>query len=271
MSSNQHFIRTITAWIRVGPVLAGGLLLICATSASAQSTAIGHRLVKGNIAECDRRAQAAFVAQGYSIGTRGESYAYARRAPFQAGVECLPAADGNTWAALFVAANGVSGAATGDERSQLLRLIENPGLQRSANNPGNPGGAALKICGWTVSRAVHEKWQQLGGENGPLGCAVSDEKEAESSPSGTAGTTVWFNKPNSFIYHVTVGRHVGQVHAVNALIGEKFSELGGTGSWLGFPISDLISVPEGHRMNFEGGYIVWNRGTGRTAAYRSNP
>ena len=37
-----------------------------------------------------------------------------------------------------------------------------------------------------------------------------------------------------------------------------YQSLGGTGSWLGFPISDEYDVPGGRRSDFENGFVFWD-------------
>jgi uncharacterized protein with LGFP repeats len=292
MIRQQHFMKATSVAFRVLPLLLTGLLFAGtnAVGAQAPSTASGRYLVRGNLAECVRRAEGAFAAEGFRVNGRGESWAYGVRSPWQGGVTCLTAPEGNTWAAVFVAGSGVTAASAGEQRGRLISQLGNPtaasaGEQRgrlisqlgnptaaiSAAPTPNSGGSARKLCGWTVSLPVYDKWQQLGGENGILGCAISDEKEAQSSPSGSSGTVVLFNKAGGALYHITTGRNMGRVHAVSAVIGLKFSELGDTGSWLGFPVGDQVLVPQGFRSNFEGGYIVWNRSMGNATAYRNNP
>ncbi|MEK7866080.1 MAG: hypothetical protein AAB434_05310 [Planctomycetota bacterium] len=46
-----------------------------------------------------------------------------------------------------------------------------------------------------------------------------------------------------------------------------YQQGGGTGSWLGFPLSDEYAIQGGRRSDFEGGYVVWNATTGGTQAY----
>ena len=256
---------------RIGLVTGCALLAIATFADAQQAPALTHssRLLRGTRAECEQRAEAVFRAEGFTVGNTGQYWAMALRGPFHLDVDCLAAADGNTWATLFVAGNA-TGLAVEALRDRLIRAIESPVAPTSA--PGlipamNAGGDTRKLCGHTVSRAVFDKWQQMGGENGDLGCALGDERQAEGSPTGTVGTVVIFSKPGGAIYHATAGRHMGEVHEVQGLIGQKYAELGGSRSWLGFPISGETPHTAGRQSSFEGGYIIWNRLRGTTTAY----
>jgi hypothetical protein len=263
---------SLRARARIGLVTGCALLAIATSADAQQAPALTHssRLLRGTRAECEQRAEAVFRAEGLTVGHTGQYWAMGLRAPFHVDVDCLAAADGNTWATLFVAGNA-SGLAVEALRDRLIRAIESPLTQTSAA-PGliratNTGGDTRKVCGHTVSRAVFDKWQQMEGENGLLGCAYSDEREAKDSPTGTVGTVVTFSKPGGAIYHATAGRHMGEVHEVHGLIGQKYGELGGSGSWLGFPISDETPHSVGRQSSFEGGYIIYNRLRGTTTAF----
>ena len=43
--------------------------------------------------------------------------------------------------------------------------------------------------------------------------------------------------------------------------------LGGTGSWLGFPISDEYDVPGGRHSDFENGFVFWDARTRACQAF----
>jgi uncharacterized protein with LGFP repeats len=53
----------------------------------------------------------------------------------------------------------------------------------------------------------------------------------------------------------------GQSFEVHGCILQLYQSLGGTGSWLGFPIGDEYDVEGGRRGNFENGFIFWNAQT----------
>lgn len=133
---------------------------------------------------------------------------------------------------------------------------------------GNSTGGNPNACGFTLGPDIYNKWQQLGGESGLLGCAVMNEAEAGRSPRGTTGRYVKFGSPSggSVIHWHRTGKYAGQAFETHGCIYQLFSNLGGSVSWLGFPISDEYSVSGGRRSDFEGGYIFWDAKTSKCQA-----
>jgi LGFP repeat len=127
------------------------------------------------------------------------------------------------------------------------------------------------ICGHTVSSAMFEKWTQLGGESGKLGCPINQETEAPASPQGSTGRWIQFAKGDGgyLIEYVRADEAgalkpmplAGHVFEVSGCMFKLYASLGGTNSWLGFPTSDGQEIDPGARQQFEGGYIVWDRKT----------
>ncbi|MDB5506399.1 MAG: hypothetical protein JWR75_1037 [Devosia sp.] len=69
-----------------------------------------------------------------------------------------------------------------------IRIIVRQGgdivvLTPTFNAIAPPGGGA-NACGFTVGSVILDKWLELGGAGGPLGCARSDEQETARSVSG---------------------------------------------------------------------------------------
>jgi hypothetical protein len=95
-----------------------------------------------------------------------------------------------------------------------------------------------------------------------LGCAASDEAEAGASPQGTTGRFAFFGAGDGGLiaWHAS-GPRAGSAFEVHGCIFKLYQSLGGTASWLGFPVSDEYDVPGGRRSDFENGYIVWNAQT----------
>ena len=108
-----------------------------------------------------------------------------------------------------------------------------------------------------VYGAIGEKWRQLGGPNGPLGPARSDERDAVRGGR--------FNEfQNGFIYwHPKLG-----AHAVYGLIGQKWNQLGRENG-VGYPVTDEQPAAGGGRFNnFEnGGSIFWHPRAGTHLVY----
>ena len=122
-------------------------------------------------------------------------------------------------------------------------------------------------CGFSLGDGILAKWLQTGGEGGFLGCPTTNEQEAGRSPAGTSGRFALFTG-GLIVWHRD-GRLAGRAFEVHGCIVGRYQGLGGSGSWLGFPISDEYSVPGGgRRSDFEGGYILWDSATGGCIAYR---
>src|SRR4051812_27403013 len=50
------------------------------------------------------------------------------------------------------------------------------------------------MCKQTVSPAIFQKWTEMGGENGRLGCPINTQTEAPPSPQGSFGRWIQFAK-----------------------------------------------------------------------------
>ena len=119
--------------------------------------------------------------------------------------------------------------------------------------------------GYQMGSGIYNKWRAFGGRNGILGAPRSHEREASATRWGTTGRYVNFSGPAPFgqlIWHRN-GRYAGSTFAVCGAIARAYNREGGTGSWLGFPISDEIDRKYDRVSRFERGYITWNKGTGR--------
>jgi hypothetical protein len=122
--------------------------------------------------------------------------------------------------------------------------------------------SAGNACGYSLGSGIYNKWIALGGQSSFLGCPIMNEAEAGMSPQGTTGRWVEFSGGDGgFIIWHRMGPHAGASFEVHGCIFKLYKSLGGTGSWLGFPVSDEYDVPGGRRSDFEGGYILWNAQT----------
>ena len=132
-------------------------------------------------------------------------------------------------------------------------------------------GMAQNACGFSLGSGTYNKWMQLGGERGFLGCPIMHEAEAGRSPQGTTGRWVEFRGGDGgyIIWHGS-GRFAGRAFEVHGCIFKLYKSLVGTLSWLGFPISDEYAAPGGSRSDFEGGYVYWEANTRRCRAFRYN-
>ena len=134
--------------------------------------------------------------------------------------------------------------------------------------PGPPPPPAANACGRTLGTGIFDKWQGLGGESGFLGCPTADEADASSSPQGTTGRWTPFAGSSGMIVWHGTGARISHTYEVHGDISVLYASMGGSGSWLGFPVSDEYEVEGGRRSDFEGGYILWTAATHETKAYR---
>lgn len=128
----------------------------------------------------------------------------------------------------------------------------------------------FKACDFYLGSGLYNKWKEMGGEDGKLGCPVMSEAEAEPSPQGTTGRYTRFVKGDGgyIIWHGS-GRFAGTSFEVSGCMFKLYYDLGGTRSWLGFPIKDGFFTSTGARQDFEGGYILWDSKTYNCQAYKN--
>lgn len=154
-------------------------------------------------------------------------------------------------------------------------------LNRSSLEPRStvtPNSKAM--CGQTVSVALFEKWTEMGGESGKLGCPINQQSDAPASPQGSVGRWIQFGKGDGG-YLIEYTRPTvaegsnpkpvplaGHVFEVSGCMFKLYASLGGTKSWLGFPVSDGRETESGARQDFEGGYVLWDRNTYNCEAHR---
>jgi hypothetical protein len=131
-----------------------------------------------------------------------------------------------------------------------------------------PATPPANACGRTLGTGIFDRWQGLGGENGFLGCPTADEMDAAPSPQGTTGRWAPFAGNSGMIVWHGTGARISHAYEVHGDIAQLYGSMGGSGSWLGFPISDEYDVAGGRRSDFEGGYILWTAATFETKAYR---
>lgn len=96
---------------------------------------------------------------------------------------------------------------------------------------------------------IAQKYAELGGEGGVLGRPQGDER---ATPDGV-GRFRHFER-GSIYWHPSTG-----AHEVHGLIRQKWAELGWERSFLGYPTSDEIALPNraGAYSQFQGGSIYW--------------
>lgn len=133
---------------------------------------------------------------------------------------------------------------------------------RPSSSPASTVAETKSACGSAVSAAIYDKWNSAGGESGTFGCPKTNEADAGLSPQGTTGRWIQFARGDGvYLIEHKSGRYAGRVFEVSGCMYKLYGSLGGTRSWLGFPVSDEYGHDPGVRQDFEGGYTVWDRKT----------
>ena len=96
-----------------------------------------------------------------------------------------------------------------------------------------------------------------------LALPVSQERDTTSRFNTTA-TQQDFQ--GGVVLLITSGALQNQVFVVSGSLYTKYAEIGGTGSWIGFPIGDEFTLSGRQRQNFEGGFIEFNPASGTVEA-----
>jgi len=99
-----------------------------------------------------------------------------------------------------------------------------------------------------------------------LSLPIGQERDAASRFSTTAVQQDFFG---GVIVQITSGARQDQVYVVSGPIYQRYAEIFGTASWLGFPIGDETIVSGRQRQNFEGGLIEYTPGSGLPAEARA--
>ena len=115
-----------------------------------------------------------------------------------------------------------------------------------------------------VHGGILQKWRELGYAASNLGLPTTDEREA--AVSHTSGFTGRYSVFEGGIIHWIRERNeifvIGLNQPEGKKIADKYYAEGGSGGWLGFPVSDdYINVTSGYlQVNFENGYITTKDG-----------
>jgi uncharacterized protein with LGFP repeats len=106
---------------------------------------------------------------------------------------------------------------------------------------------------------IGKKWNALGGAGGFLGAPLNDET---GTPDGVGRYNHFQN--GSIYWTPQTG-----AHEVHGQIRDKWASLGWERSFLGYPITDELSIGDGRGRysNFQGGTIFWSPETGAHTIY----
>jgi hypothetical protein len=107
---------------------------------------------------------------------------------------------------------------------------------------------------------MEAKWLEAGGLQG-LGAVTIPEQPAAISPFGTTGMYAAFTRG-----HINWSGKHGTFVLYGAIDGQ-YTQIGGSGSRIGFPTSDEYDWSNGRRQDFEVGYIYWDRPSNQTRVW----
>jgi len=114
---------------------------------------------------------------------------------------------------------------------------------------------------YAIYGAIWAKYKSLGNPPSFLGYPTSDEREADQSGAegfNTQGRVQDFEH-GILVYHRT-GSRAGDTFETHSDIYHAYIQEGASGSWLGFPTSDVYNDSSYPRGDFEGGYITTRDG-----------
>jgi uncharacterized protein with LGFP repeats len=105
-----------------------------------------------------------------------------------------------------------------------------------------------------VNGAIRDRWLALGGPKGLVGYPITDEAWA---PDGIGRYNDFQN--GSIYWSPSSG-----AHEINGAIRDKWLALGGVKSYLGYPITEQSTAPDGVQPynDFQHGSIYWGPDTG---------
>ena len=146
------------------------------------------------------------------------------------------------------------------------------GADRLAITQGNGFNIAYAIYGgmWNKYRELAEQENRSQIPPSYLGYPTSDEREANPSMLGTKGRAQDFQFGH--IHYHRTGKYAGRAFETHGRIDDVYvRQCGGSGSWLGFPVSDQYVNSSGHDQgDFEGGYITTLNGYNYNAYHWSS-
>jgi subtilisin family serine protease len=105
---------------------------------------------------------------------------------------------------------------------------------------------------------IEVKWGLKGYAACPLGMPTSDVHAAPSSgATGVSGQVVDFEGASDAAKgHIYLKNGTAQAFETHGAIDARYTQMGTSGSWLGFPVSDEYVTAGFARNDFEGGYIT---------------
>jgi len=125
------------------------------------------------------------------------------------------------------------------------------GTERGALEYNLSSGEVFEIHG-----AIYATWSAMDYANSVLGLVTSDERYATPSFKGTTGRVSDFE--NGHLHWHSSGDHYMVTYMTYGELDELYVSMGGTASWLGFPVMDQEDRGGYGYCEFEEGYIEWD-------------
>ena len=125
------------------------------------------------------------------------------------------------------------------------------GTERGALEYNLSSGEVFEIHG-----AIYATWSAMGYADSILGLVTSDERDAVPSFKGTTGRVSDFE--NGHLHWHSSGDHYMVTYMTYGDLDELYVSMGGTASWLGFPVMHQEDRAGYGYCEFEGGYIEWD-------------
>jgi len=186
------------------------------------------------------------------------------------GKDCAYAVYGSIWSKYLTlgGAEGQLGYPTIDESPLPSSSITGADCRYNKFNGGaivhrkatNEHESKTVFLGW----GVFIKWEELGYGSSALGLPISDERETPQSGAegfDTRGIICDFEGGHIYWHHRDTGAYADQCFETHGAIDTLYTQMGGTASWLGFPISDEYENDSGYaQSDFETGYITTTDG-----------
>ena len=107
-----------------------------------------------------------------------------------------------------------------------------------------------------IHGAIYATWSALGYADSELGAITSDERDAVTSFKGTTGRVSDFE--NGHLHWHSSGDHASTTYMTYGDLYALYVSMGGTDSWLGFPVMHQEDRGGYGYCEFEGGYIEWD-------------
>ena len=131
--------RALQRTLRCGFLLALAFFTLASSALAQPTMSRGEKLLPISYAECIRRAEQAYLAEGWVNLGKGAAFIYAYKENNGAYITCNVAPENKVWANIFVASNSGDSGVPGGERVKLERRMETSGSSGDCSTPNISG------------------------------------------------------------------------------------------------------------------------------------